>query len=270
MLVYTSRTESKAIIFRLLLLIGFALCFVAGGLAETYGILQLGILFVLLMLNLLCLFYGKRRINSTFILVGFLGAVLAFSIVFAAPGNKYRQAALPSPPSVITVVKSAFSYTLYFAEKHSRRSRGAALLSLIFPAWLALMLYEQKNDGKTSSGFSGIKIKPALAIIALCIFIGFFLMFICFVPAFYSLSETLPLRAQILPKFVLVTFMMVSAFLFTQALLNSFADYSRFKFWSLAGTYSCFSGLAIDCPVGFRQENLRSGRKSRFLCRKMG
>lgn len=235
LLIFVSRTQSKPFMFRLLLLIGFILCFVAGGLSETYSILQIGILMVLLTANLICILYSVKRINSTFVLVGFLGAVLAFSIVFMAPGNKDRQAVLPAHPSAFSVVKSSFLYTLNFAERHSRRSRGVSLLSLVFPAWLALMLYERKPDNKITSAFSDLKIKQALIIIVLCVVVGFFLMFICFVPAFYALSETLPLRAQILPKFVLVIFMMFAAFLFTQSFLNSHTDYSRLKLWTLAG-----------------------------------
>ena len=269
LLVFISRNQSKGFIFRLFLLIGFILCFVAGGLSETYGILQLGILsIILLTAGLICFFGGVKRINSTFILVGFLGAILAFSIVFIAPGNKDRQAVLPEPPSKISVVKSSFLYTLNFAERHSRRSRGVALLSLIFPVWLALILRKEKPDGEIYSAFSDLKIKQALIIIALCIFIGFFLMFICFVPAFYALSETLPLRAQILPKFVLVTFMMSAGFIFTQAFLNSYADYHKLKFWTLTGASAALIVLLLLVPLFSARKTFALGKEASVYAEK--
>lgn len=261
LLVFVSRTQSKPNMFRLFLLIGFALCFIAGGLSETYGILQLGILTVLLIASFICFFYSIKRLNLTFILVSLFGAVLAFSIVFFAPGNKGRQAVLPKSPSKVSVVKSSFLYTLNFAERHSRRSRGVAILCLVFPAWLALMLNERISDSKITSKFTDIKIKPALKIVALCIVVGFFLMFICFVPAFYALSETLPLRAQILPKFVLVTFMMFAGFLFMLSFLNSYADYSRLRLWSLAVTSTALVLLLI-VPLASAKENLALGEKA--------
>ena len=262
LLIFTSRTRSKPFVFGVLLLAGFAFCFVAGGLAETYSILQLGILIVLLTANLISFIFDIGKINSNFILVGFLGAVLSFSIVLLAPGNKVRKAALPSPPSAVSVVKSSFFYTLYFAEKHSRRSRGVSLLSLVFPAWLALMIYEKSTGDKKRSKLSGIKVKPALAVIFFCIITGFFLMFICFVPAFYSMSETLPLRAQILPKFVLVAFMMFCSFIFTQGILNSYTDYTALKKWSLAGTSIALLFLLLLVPLDSAAKTFALGEKA--------
>ncbi len=267
LLVFLSRTKSKPLIFRLVLLIGFILCFVAGGLSETYSILQIGILSVLLIAGLICFFYGTKKISSTFILVSLFGAVLAFSIVFFAPGNKNRQAVLPTPASKFSIVKSSFIYTLNFAERHSRRSRGVSLLSLVFPAWLALMLYERKPNNKIASTFSGIKIKSALAIIALCIIVGFFLILICFVPAFYALSETLPLRAQILPKFVLVTFMMFAGFLAMQSFLNSYADYTRLKFWTLAAASTALI-LLLLVPLASAKKTFALGEKAEMYAAK--
>ena len=235
-LIFISRKPPKKILFRLLLLAGFALCFVAGGLSETYGILQLGILIILLAANLIGFRYGAKRISTAFIIAGLCGAVLAFSIVFFAPGNKGREAVLPEPPSKIAVVQSSFLYTLNFAERHSRRSRGVALLSLVLPAWLALMLGEKENDSRENNAFSEMKIKSALKIIGLLTITGFFLMFICFVPAFYALSESPPLRAQILPKFILVTFMMCAGFVFMQAVINIYNRKSKIKFWTGTGT----------------------------------
>lgn len=117
LLVFVSRTQSKPLMFRLVLITGFILCFAAGGLSETYSILQMGILSVLLIAGFVCFFYGVKKINSTFVLGSMLGAVLAFSIVFIAPGNKDRQSALPAPPSKIFVLKSSFFIHIEFCRK---------------------------------------------------------------------------------------------------------------------------------------------------------
>lgn len=261
LLVFVSRIQSKLLVFILFLLIGFTLCFIAGGLSETYGILQLGILIILFITGFFCFCNSIRKFSLAFISASLLGAVLAFSIVFFAPGNEGRQAVLPKSPSKVSVVKSSILYTLNFAERHSRRSRGIALLSFLFPAWLVLMFYGEISDGRVNSKITDIKMKSALKIIGLCIIVGFCLIFICFIPAFYALSETLPLRAQILPKFILVTFMMFVGFLLMLSFLNSYADYLRLKFWTLIGTSIALT-LLLFVPLASAKRNLSLGEKA--------
>jgi len=262
-LVYALRKESSGRSHKLLILVVFVLTFISAGLSEPYAFLQFGVLGVLILINLVYFSPQFKRIALPMILAGFLGGGIAFLIVFAAPGNKGRQATLPPPASPVSAIKSSFSYTLNFAERHSRRSRSAALLCLIFPAWIALMLYYTNDDKHNASPESNINIKTALKIAGLCIVFGFLLMFICFVPAFYALSDSLPLRAQIIPKFVLVSFMVFVGWIFTQALINTFADNRKFKSLSLIATSIIVAVLLVLSPIIAAKNTFALGNKAK-------
>lgn len=261
--VYALRKQSSGRSHKLLILLVFLLTFVSAGLSEPYAFLQFGALGILTLIYLIYFSTDFKRIALPLILAGFLGGGIAFSIVFTAPGNKGRQATLPPPASPVSAVKSSLSYTLNFAERHSRRSRAVTLLCLIFPAWIVFMLYYSDPQKNNRSDEPNLSIKPALKIVGLCIVAGFFLIFICFVPAFYALSESLPLRAHILPKFVLVSLMILAGFIFTQALINTFADNKKFKFLGLTATSIIIAVLLVLSPIIAAKNTFALGNKAK-------
>src|SRR6266511_290193 len=122
--------------------------FVAGGLSETYSLLQVAGFAVLLAATVAYFPTPFKRLGLSLAATGLFGAIIAFSIVVVAPGNKNRLAAYPQKPPATSLVKSNTSYTMYFIERHTRRSRATALLSLILPAWLVLSvrLFRAENS----------------------------------------------------------------------------------------------------------------------------
>jgi hypothetical protein len=271
-LVYALRKRSTGRSHKLLILIVFVLTFISAGLSEAYAFLQLGVLGILTLIYWVYFSRDLKRIALPLILAGFLGGGIAFLIVFTAPGNKGRQATLPPPSSPVLAVKSSLSYTLNFAERHSRRSRAVTLLCLIFPAWLALMLYytdtdkidtDEHTDKNNPSHESDLNIKTALKIVGLCIACGFFLIFTCFVPAFYALSEALPLRAQILSKFVLVSFMVFAGWIFARALINTFAGNRKFKSIGLVAASAAVVILLVISPIIAAKNTFALGNKAK-------
>jgi Family of unknown function (DUF6056) len=181
------------------------LALLTGGFSEVSAFLEVCGLTVLLVAALTFARKSFGRGSRILILAAFCGAVAALLIVAAAPGNKVRQATVMPSAGWLSSVESSFRYALYFFEQHTRRHRGTTLLSLVLPAWLILVGHYLRNQQ-----LSFAKNEPLYArrrILKLFVggtAIGFALIVLCFVPGFYAISEPLPGRAQLLPKFLLV------------------------------------------------------------------
>jgi len=190
--------------------------FLAGGLSETYSVLQVAVLGVSLIASSICFPKPFRRVAISMTMGGLLGAVLALTIVALAPGNKNRLAAFPAPPTS-ALFKSTISYTLYFIERCTRRSRATALLSLLLPCWLVLSprLFSDKNSQAVSA--ANLILGTAAKLIALSFIVTCFLIGVCFLPVYLVSREGLPGRGQVIPTFVLIVFMMFSGFLLSLA-----------------------------------------------------
>src|SRR6266496_167258 len=215
------------------------IAFVAGGLSETYSLLQVAGFAVL------------------------FGAIIAFSVVVVAPGNKNRLAAYPQKPPATSLVKSTTSYTMYFIERHTRRSRATALLSLILPAWLVLSVRLFRAENSDSPFGREVGTRIIMKVIGLSSIAALFLIAICFLPGYVVSSEGLPLRAQVVPQFLLIAFMMCSGFLLTLASLNSIHFDARLRPFSLTTISLVVVVLITLVPVRAAWKTFALGRTAR-------
>ncbi len=185
------------------LVLSIAFPFVAGGFSETYVAFQTGALFLAVGLALLLL-RGEsfRRATFRLLLGGFVGSILALAVVILAPGNAVRQANFPSPPGMLSVLVHSADYTLRFVGIRYWFHDSGWLLYVVGPAFLAYTLYPQKNLVRSTP--PGRPRWPELSMLALPPILGFILIVCSFAPSVWGLSRIPPVRAQIVPEFILV------------------------------------------------------------------
>jgi hypothetical protein len=178
------------------------LALIAGGFSEVSALMQAGGMSLLLAASLTCSLGGRR--TRALILAGLGGALAALLLVVLAPGNKVRQELVPARAGLFWSAESSFRFTLYFFEQHTRRWRGVAALCFALPALLALAggASRLRQPGGAPGEMPGAR--RLLSLFAFGTAAGFALIVLCFIPGFYGQSETLPRRAHIIPKFVLV------------------------------------------------------------------
>ncbi len=237
--------------------------FVAGGLSETYSLLQVAGFSVLLAATVAYFPTPFKRLGLSLAATGLFGAIIAFSIVVVAPGNKNRLAAYPQKPPATSLVKSTTSYTMYFIERHTRRSRATALLSLILPAWLVLSVRLFRAENSDSPFGREVGTRTIMKVIGLSSIAALFLIAICFLPGYVVSSEGLPLRAQVVPQFLLIAFMMCSGFLLTLASLNSIHFDARLRPFSLTTISLVVVVLITLVPVRAAWKTFALGRTAR-------
>jgi hypothetical protein len=266
--VYALRRHSQGRILRLLFIVIALLAFIAGGFSEPYAALQIGGLSMLAIISILYAPPSFRRAALMLAIAGVMGAILAFSIVVLAPGNKSRVSTLPPPPPLASVIKSSAVYTLYFIETHTRRSRGVTLLSLVFPAWLAFVLHYWSSKNTANPLASSLRIGTVLKMLVLFLVGGFILIVVCFVPGFHALSEALPLRAHIVPKFVLTSLIVCWSFLAGLALWNAFATSRKLKWCFLLAASATVVVLLLISPLAAARRTLALGSKASLYASK--
>jgi Family of unknown function (DUF6056) len=183
---------------------GGLLSFIAGGASEVYGAVQVVALSLMILLSLKYASGATRRLLLLMCTAGLLGSVLSLAIVAIAPGNDVRRAFFPPRPHLISAVKSSFLYSLSFIERHTRRSLGTALLSVLFPLWLASALHFVKPNALDLVRLSIAQRRKLLQLVMLAPVMAFVLLTVSMVPGFYALSEAPPGRALFFSKFILV------------------------------------------------------------------
>jgi hypothetical protein len=168
------------------IVLSFIWSFLAGGFSETYAVFQLAAL--LLSLLIVLILKGFRFSNTLMFLVsGFLGAMTALIIIILAPGNAERQSFLPAPPGLAGIFAiSIKSYLLYLVHLVDSPAKLFAIVGLFGLAAMVGAQYPQK-----------INSRPVLVIPALI----FGLMYICFPPAAYGLSDAPPARTLMIPTY---------------------------------------------------------------------
>jgi hypothetical protein len=92
----------------------FLLALVGAGFSETTTALQITMLVLAILLSLFRVRKKKKWKAIRWQLIGLAGSLIGMLIMILAPGNKVRQALLPIPPSVSTVLFLSFKYSLDF------------------------------------------------------------------------------------------------------------------------------------------------------------
>lgn len=182
---------------------GALLTFAAGGCSEISGGIQIAGLSLLIIVAWRYSSGQARRLLLLMAFAGLLGSVISFSILALAPGNAVRRAAFPQHPQLIQALRSSLSYSLSFVERHTRRNRGTTLVTVLFPFWLAFAMNLSPHWNVWPSPETNRK--RLVTLLALWPLAVFLLLTVSFVPGFYLLSEALPPRAHLIPKFILIT-----------------------------------------------------------------
>jgi hypothetical protein len=182
----------------LALLSAFAAMFYAGGFSETYAVLQVGLLLVTTAALLFKTSAPRRRGLLPPLCAGLFGSGLAISVVALAPGNKIREAALPTHSDWLTILARTFSnaFDYAFFEHNYPGTIVLRAAALLLPAMLSFHLASHARGGVGASNQG-----RRLAFIAAS---GFLLMCCCLLPASYALSGMPPARALITPQFALI------------------------------------------------------------------
>jgi len=185
------------------IVISFLFVLTAGGLGETYIAFQVVFLFYLLVLELL-VHRGKKSILFRLLLAGWIGSLIAFIIVVAAPGNAIRQVYFPPHPGIVRLIQiSVQSYLDFIFDVLLSPWKISGLIGAILTAIYFGML-------------SGRKSKVERWFISALLLGAFGLSFACFVPGAYATSEATAARTIIIPVFGLTFFLLWAGFLFGQ------------------------------------------------------
>jgi hypothetical protein len=107
---------------------GFPSALIIGGYSETIVSVQTAALLVLLVLLLWNPVYRSRTPLRSFAIACLVGSIIAMAIVIGAPGNANRQAEMPPPPGVFSLIYLSNRYAAAFSVKALLASPLTALL----------------------------------------------------------------------------------------------------------------------------------------------
>jgi Family of unknown function (DUF6056) len=174
--------------------ISAGLAVTAGGTSETFAAAQVVALGLALFASVLT---GTNRRTRASIAAALVGATLALAIVAVSPGNEVREASsdrLPIPLAANLAIQFTSGWLrLIFARPHA-----AALGALVaVAAWVGAA---HPARGRVDLRWVGVG-----ASIAVCTLLA------CMLPAFYALGSNPPGRAQLLPDYVVIVTLGVSA-----------------------------------------------------------
>jgi hypothetical protein len=193
----------------------FALTFVAGGFSDSYAVLQVGALALVLAMCLWLLPAGQRRVALRLIAAGLAGALVALVVVALSPGNGVRKESFSPPPTLFSAVRLSLLYSAQFAYVSVMR---APLTTLAMLAGGALVgLQTQNGAGRPGGG-------RLWRLLALLPFAAFAFVLMCSAPAAYVMATPLPDRAFIIPRFMLVCTVVCWAYLAGTALRRFFPE----------------------------------------------
>ena len=178
------------------LIVSGTIAFFAGGFSETYGSLQVVILFFALVFCLTSKSAKIRRTVLPLVLAGLLGSVLAMSVIFLAPGNEIRQSRFLPPQDPGSLAAMSIKNTFRFLKEALSSSTVSLGTALIFSTLIGRMLYPWTSI----TIFSFTKI---VQLLGLTLILGFIILLSTIAPAAYGMSLYPPDRALIIPHFIL-------------------------------------------------------------------
>lgn len=168
------------------MVLSFIWSFVAGGFSETYAAFQVGALWLSLLIVLIIERFKFSKI-ALFFISSLLGAMSALIIIALAPGNAARQSFLHPPLGIGGILAiSLKSYFLYLVHLVDSPTKIFAIVGLFGLAAMAGSQFSQK-----------INLRLVFLILALM----FGLIYICFPPAAYGLSDAPPGRTLMMPTY---------------------------------------------------------------------
>ncbi len=114
---------------------GVPLALIIGGYSETIVSVQTAALIMLLILLVWNPVYRSRTLPRAFAIACLAGSIIAMAIVIGAPGNANRQAEMPPPPDLFSLIYLSNRYAAAFSVKALLASPLTALVCAA-PAFL--------------------------------------------------------------------------------------------------------------------------------------
>jgi hypothetical protein len=190
----------------------------AGGLSETYAVLQIAVLAVGLVACWVGLRGQWRRHVMALFAAALLGAITALLVIYVAPGTDVRRGMISEPMGVKELTGRVVQDARIFLSRVVRRVPATLLLAVFLPAGLALGLCASgSGDGRPSSP-SPKKLLPWLVAVPLATGA---LLLVSIAPYEFAVSDYPDARVLITSQFVLVAGMSTWGFLLGAALARS-------------------------------------------------
>jgi hypothetical protein len=202
---------------RLQLILGFFLAFIIGGFNETYAALQLGALAGSWVIVRAMRSWETRKQLLDHLLAGAIGAIVAFVIVAASPGNAIRQAFYPAPPALPALLQMAWAnFIKFLADTVAAPER---MLAILGAAGLSIFIGFQQKEARGN-----------VLAVPLILVVGIGLAFACFVPAAYGLSDAPPERTLLIPAYLLTLATILGGVVFGSFMGQKAGAYSQRTF----------------------------------------
>jgi hypothetical protein len=194
--------------FFLLYGLAFLIPLIAGGLNETFVVLEVTLFGMLLGCILIFTKDAHRKDLLIYFTFSLLGSLVALALVFFAPGNAYRQANFPPPPNLSGLLLISLQGSQVLMQNMLQYlSRISSLVGLLILSAMAGAWVYKHGNGQLISRSA---LKLHLFIVPLLISI---LIVVCFMPAAYGQSAIMPERAMSIPVFALVVGVAIWGFL---------------------------------------------------------
>ena len=199
--------------------VSFLLSFISGGFSEVFTPVQVvafvGASFISWWMGG---FKFKDRVFA-FLVAGLVGACLSLIVMVLAPGNANRQEYFSASPGVIDILTIGIKgYFDFLRSVFAAPALAAGLICLTLGAFWAGMNFIQTNHVASSQN-----LQWAFAAFGA----GFILVFGCFLPSAYGISDVPPPRTLIIPSYFLATGFLAFGFLtgrfFSSRSINSSA-----------------------------------------------
>lgn len=177
-----------------ILILIFSLAFFAGGFAESYVALQITILSSLVII--MSLLWRKRK-PIIAVSVALAASVLSMLITMIAPGNKIRQAQLPSPQPIIGVIKGTVEGMIQYFQSIGGSPKYLLALTLVFIIGLYLVI-------RVESNFKIAKINIVIMASLLLLMVPILSVGSIYAPGLYALSTNPPARTLFMAEYPLI------------------------------------------------------------------
>ena len=220
--------------------------FFIGGFSETTVALQTGV-FALALIGVWCA-YKKGIPRRVIILlgVGFVSTLLSMLVLIIAPGNIVRQALLPPPPNLITLVTLSLRFALDFSRGSLKSLPLPTALSLILPMLLAYAGTTRQEYLKVPK-VNSIRLMLLLLIAPI---IAYLLIVCICAPSVYGESAYPEPRVFIAARYVMVAVTMFEGFLLGILIGNFSSGWNdKFAQYSIKLVIACFLLLASIYPL---------------------
>ena len=179
-------------------LFSFLVMFGVGGFSETSSVLQ--VTAFMLGIGALIIFKQIYSFDFLFLLFGFLGSILAVTILVLAPGNVFREAYFPPHPNIAGLISISYSsFIAYLTNLFSSKASIAGFTGILLMSFFIGLETPEKS------------MKPSNLLLVIAS--GILLIASSFPPAAYGMSDSPPGRTLIIPTYVLALLVIAIGFI---------------------------------------------------------